>query len=136
VIVDAANVVGVVPDGWWRRRAQATELLRDVLEPLAETGLAAHELPAALAWLARPPLEVVLVVEGAASRVEGTPAVRVVAAPRSGDDAIVALLAAEGGGRRSAVVTGDRELRARVTDLGAAVVRPGALPRRPRLPGG
>src|SRR5207237_5286316 len=28
LVVDAANVVGMVPDGWWRRRAEATELLR------------------------------------------------------------------------------------------------------------
>lgn len=136
VVVDAANVVGAVPDGWWRRRAEATELLRDALEPLAESGLPAGSLPAALTWLTRPPLEVVLVVEGAATRVAGTRAVRVVPAQGSGDDAIVRVVASEGAGRRSAVVTGDRALRSRVIDLGAVVVGPGALPRRSRLPGG
>lgn len=133
LVVDAANVVGVVPDGWWRRRAAATELLRGALEPLAAAGLPARALPAELAWLSGRPVEVVLVVEGAARRVTGTPAVRVVAARGSGDDAIVALLQAAGTGRRAAVVTADRALRSRVREQGAAVVAPGALPRRPRL---
>ncbi|HEY4026631.1 MAG TPA: NTP pyrophosphohydrolase [Candidatus Dormibacteraeota bacterium] len=134
LVVDAANVVGSVPDGWWRRRAEATELLRAALEPLAASGLSAAGLPEALVWLAGSPLEVVLVVEGAASGVTGTPAVRVVAARGSGDDAIVELVAAGGAGRRTAVVTADRALRSRVTGLGAAVVGPAALPRRARLP--
>jgi hypothetical protein len=134
VVVDAANVVGVIPDGWWTRRAEAAELLRDALEPLAETGLPAGDLPAELAWLTRPPLEVVLVVEGAAARISGTRTVRVIAARGSGDDAIVTVVAAERDGRRIAVVTADRGLRSRVLELGATVVGPGALPRRSRLP--
>src|ERR1041385_1749095 len=60
LVVDAANAIGVIPDGWWRRRAEAVALLRDALEPVAEAGLAG--------WHAGP-LEVVLIVEGAASRV-------------------------------------------------------------------
>jgi hypothetical protein len=135
LVVDAANVVGGVPDGWWRHRAEATELLRDALEPVAAEGLSARRLPAGLTWLTRPPLEVVLVVEGAASRIAGSPAVRVLAADGSGDDAIVSLVAAEAAGRPVAVVTGDRGLRSRVVNLGAAVVSPGVLPRRSRLSG-
>jgi hypothetical protein len=134
VVVDAANAVGMLPDGWWRRRAEAAELLRDALAPLAETGFAARDLPADLAWLTRPPLDVVLVVEGGAAGIAGSPTVRVIAARRSGDDAIVGLVAAEGAGRRCAVVTADRGLRSRVTAIGAAVVGPGALPPRSRLP--
>lgn len=134
VVVDAANVVGVVPDGWWRRRAEAAELLRDALEAVAEAGLPGHSLPAELDWLTRPPLEVVLVVEGAAARITGNATVRVVPAGGSGDDAIVKLVASEGGGRRVAVVTADRGLRSRVIELGAAVLGPGALPPRSRLP--
>jgi hypothetical protein len=134
VVVDAANVVGAVPDGWWRRRAEATELLRDALGPLAETGLPAGGLPAGLRWLAVPPLEVVLVVEGAARGVAPSATVRVVSAEGSGDDAIVRLLAAEGTGRQRAVVTGDRELRRRAAERGASVLGPSALPRRSRLP--
>src|SRR5688572_10459824 len=33
VVVDAANCVGSVPDGWWRDRAGATRRLRDSIEP-------------------------------------------------------------------------------------------------------
>jgi hypothetical protein len=116
-------VVGVVPDGWWRRRAEAAELLRDALAPVAERGL--PDLPG--------PLEVVLVVEGKAARVTGSATVRVVAARGSGDDAIVDLVAREGGGRRCVVATADRGLRARVVALGAAILPPSALPRRAQL---
>jgi len=114
LVVDAANVVGSRPDGWWRDRAGATVRLRDSLAPIAHSGR--PDLP--------PPLEVVLVVEGAARRVAGTAAVRVVAAAGSGDDAIVALVRAEVGDRICVVVTADRELRARVTALGAEVRGP------------
>jgi hypothetical protein len=122
-VVDAANVVGIVPDGWWRRRADAAALLRDALEPVPERGLAG--LPG--------PVEVVLVVEGAAAGIGGGAAVRVVAAPRSGDDAIVNVVAREGAGRRCVVATADRGLRSRVVALGAEVVPPSALPRRASL---
>lgn len=108
LIIDAANVVGSVPDGWWRDRAGATARLRDRLGPVAAAGLPG--LPA--------PLEVVLVVEGRARAVPGSPQVAVVAAPGSGDDAIVDLVRAAGA-RRCVVVTADRGLRARVTALGA-----------------
>jgi len=122
-VVDGANVVGLVPDGWWRRRAEAAELLRDALAPVAERGL--PDLPG--------PLEVVLVVEGKAARVSGSATVRVVAARGSGDDAIVDLVAREGGGRRCVVATADRGLRSRVVALGAAILPPSALPRRAQL---
>jgi hypothetical protein len=112
-----------VPDGWWRRRAEAASLLRDALAPVAEGGLPG--LPG--------PVEVVLVVEGAAARIDGSPTVRVVAAPGSGDDAIVDLVAGEGAGRRCVVVTADRGLRARVARLGAEILAPSALPRRSSL---
>ncbi|MBO4210257.1 hypothetical protein, partial [Micromonospora echinofusca] len=80
VVVDGANVVGSRPDGWWRDRAGAAARLRDRLLPLAGTGR--PDLP--------PPVEVVLVLEGAARHVPGVPGVTVVAAPGSGDDAVVA----------------------------------------------
>jgi hypothetical protein len=121
LVVDAANVVGSVPDGWWRDRAAAAGRLRDALLPIGPAGLPG--LPG--------PLEVVLVVEGAARGVEGVPGVRVVAAPGSGDDAIVDLVAAADTGRRTAVVTADRGLRARVTAAGAEVLGPRSVPRRP-----
>jgi hypothetical protein len=116
VIVDGANVVGSVPDGWWRDRAGAARRLRDRLAGAAETGLPG--LP--------PPLEVVLVVEGQARRVRSVPGVRVVAAPGSGDDTI-AELARTAAGRPCTVVTADRGLRARVLGSGARVVGPQVL---------
>ncbi|MFF0226346.1 NTP pyrophosphohydrolase [Streptomyces sp. NPDC004629] len=110
VVVDGANVVGSVPDGWWRDRKGAAERLRD--------RLAADGLPG------RPtPVEIVLVVEGAARDVESVPGVRVEAAAGSGDDRVVELVA--GCPRRPRlVITADRELRRRVTELGAEVTGP------------
>ena len=106
LIVDAANVVGSVPDGWWRDRVGATTRLRDALAATAGT------------------VEVVLVVEGAARGVNGVPGVRVVAAPGSGDAAVVEVVRAEGPGRDCVVATADRELIAQVTALGARVIGP------------
>ncbi|MEJ3748765.1 hypothetical protein WEI85_36495 [Actinomycetes bacterium KLBMP 9797] len=114
LIVDAANVVGSVPDGWWRDRAGAAARLRDALRPVPAAGL--PDLPA--------PVEVVLVVEGAARDVPGVEDVRVVAAPGSGDDAIVDLVRAADDARRVVVITADRALRSRVQSLGAEVRGP------------
>ncbi|AZS89782.1 NTP pyrophosphohydrolase [Streptomyces griseoviridis] len=110
VIVDAANVVGSVPDGWWRDRRGAAERLRD--------RLAADGVPGRAG-----PVEIVLVVEGAARGVEAVPGVRVESAPGSGDDHMVGLVAGAPG-RAVLVVTADRELRRRVTELGADVAGP------------
>ena len=119
LVVDAANVVGSKPDGWWRDRAGAAARLRDALVPVNADGLA--DLPG--------PVEVVLVVEGQARHIEAVPGVRVERAPGSGDDEIVAVVTREGAGRRVVVVTADRELRGRVTALGAEVRGPSSVPR-------
>ncbi|MEU5362216.1 NTP pyrophosphohydrolase [Streptomyces sp. NPDC005925] len=110
LIVDAANVVGSVPDGWWRDRRGAAERLRD---RLAADGLPGHDGP----------VDIVLVVEGAARGVASVPGVRVEDAPGSGDDHMVGLVAAAGE-RPVLVVTADRGLRRRVTGLGADVTGP------------
>lgn len=124
VIVDAANTIGSVPDGWWRDRHGAAERLRDRLAPLAATGLpAGPHLPD---WVTDGPVEIVLVVEGQARDVASVPGVRVEPAPGSGDDRIVEL-AAEASGRPCLVVTADRELRRRVAEHGAVYVGPRAL---------
>ncbi|GAA2755966.1 NTP pyrophosphohydrolase [Actinopolymorpha rutila] len=116
VVVDAANVMGSVPDGWWRDRSGAAGRVRDALSHVAAAGLPG---------VVDPPAEVVLVTEGAARDVPGTPTVRVVPARGSGDDAIVDLVRSAGPGpRRVVVVTADRELRTRVRALGAEVVGP------------
>ncbi|MGW7103239.1 NTP pyrophosphohydrolase [Streptomyces sp. NPDC054883] len=109
LIVDAANVVGSVPDGWWRDRRGAAERLRDRLAR-REAGE-----------------EIVLVVEGAAKGVESVPGVRVDAASGSGDDRIVELVAAyaeRGDAAALVVVTADRELRERVRAYGARCAGP------------
>ncbi|MEU5716755.1 NTP pyrophosphohydrolase [Streptomyces sp. NPDC020403] len=124
LIVDAANVVGSVPDKWWLDRRGAAERLRDSLVPYAAAGLPGLTGP----------LEVVLVVEGAARGVESVPGVRVESAPGQGDDLIVELAAAHAPGngaeRDCLVVTADRELRQRVEAYGARCTGPRTV--RPR----
>ncbi|WBO63178.1 NTP pyrophosphohydrolase [Streptomyces camelliae] len=116
IVVDGANVVGSVPDGWWRDRRGAAERLRDRLVPFALSGAGG------LAG----PVELVLVVEGAARGVASVPGVRVEDAPGSGDDRIVEV-AATAGERPCLVVTADRGLRRRVEELGARVTGPRAV---------
>lgn len=137
LVVDAANVVGSRPDGWWHDRLGATRRLRERLAGQAEHGLAVKELP----FLDAPPAvaerwfaEVLLVVEGAARPLasEPTPAgVRIVAAERSGDDAIVQIVTDQTrhDRRTTVVVTADRALRQRcaAADPLAVLVGPGWL---------
>jgi predicted RNA-binding protein with PIN domain len=114
LVVDAANVVGSRPDGWWRDRAGAARRLHEAL------------LVADL-----PHDEVVLVVEGAAKagvRAGRDGHVRTVHAKGSGDDAIVEeARAAVERGDRVVVVTADRFLRSRVEGLGAMAMSPSWL---------
>ncbi len=112
-VVDAANVIGARPDGWWRDRAGAVRrLLTALTRAMPDLG------------------EVVLVVEGAArpgAEAGAVGGVRVVHAPRSGDDEIVEIVAAATGSparRPVTVVTADRELRERARSLGAETVGP------------
>ena len=131
-MVDVANVMGARADGWWRDRAGAAlRLCRSVAE-LAVRGVPAARMPNGLPA----PGEWVLVLEGqaraaAASLTDVPPAVRVVTAQGSGDDAIVAevasLAAAAEGPASCLVVTADRELRRRCAALGASVTGPGWL---------
>lgn len=118
IVVDAANVVGSRPDGWWRDRPGAARRLLTRLTTLE--GQLDY------------PAEVLVVLEGAAkaavsgadSEFEG---LQVVSATGEGDDAIVdavAAAAAQHSGRSITVVTADRGLRDRVEALGAATVGP------------
>ena len=84
-MVDAANVIGSRPDGWWRDRAGAVRRLRDQVAAALEEGT---DFGRADPVLSAGP-EIVLVVEGAARPVESVQDVGVVAAPGSGDDSIV-----------------------------------------------
>ncbi|MGY1781779.1 hypothetical protein [Geodermatophilus sp. SYSU D01036] len=117
LLVDAANVVGARPDGWWRDRAGATaRLLRR---------LAGASLPEDVDGLGVD--EVVVVVEGAAREVPAPDGVRLVRAAGSGDDALAAEAAAlTDAGRAVLAVTADRGLRARLP-AGTDVRGPGWL---------
>ncbi|MFF5427779.1 MULTISPECIES: NTP pyrophosphohydrolase [unclassified Streptomyces] len=120
LVVDGANVVGSVPDGWWRDRRGAAERLRDRLA--AAGGPVDGPYPG--------PYEIVLVLEGRARGVASVPGVRVEEAPGSGDD-LIAELARAARGRPCLVVTADRELRRRVEETGARCVGPRSLPPAP-----
>lgn len=115
LIVDGANVVGSVPNGWWRDRRGAAARLRDAIAPVSRNGLGSIE----------PPLDVVLVVEGQAKGLESSHSVTVIEADGSGDDKIVELV--RDSDDEVVVVTADRELRYRVEALGAKVVGPRSL---------
>ena len=127
VVVDAANVVGSVPDGWWKDRAGAASRLLGSVGALAAAGVSAEVLALPFdRWWPR----WTVVLEGAArDAVRADEPVSVVRAPGSGDDAIVeaARAAVDAGHTPVVVVTADRELRARVEELGAAVHGPAWL---------
>lgn len=128
VIVDAANVIGSVPNGWWKDRRGAAERLRDRLDALAAspTGLRSGFVgvpDARVPGLDRAFPDWVMVAEGVARGIEQGTHVRVVSAEELGDDAIVAetdtLSAA---GALVAIVTSDAELKVRVGAAGAATI--------------
>ena len=118
VVVDAANVVGSRPDGWWRDRVGAARRLLTRLAALQEQ---------------LTDTDVVVVLEGAACRAvvgEDAPEtgrVRVVLASGSGDDTIVSVTTEVAGQPHHpavTVVTADRELRQRVEPTGATTTGP------------
>lgn len=125
VVLDAANVIGSVPDGWWKDRAGATARLRDRVDAWARRGVAAAQVALeSTRWHPR----VVLVAEGAARDVadprdsaDVACAVEIVRAPGSGDDTIVAVAAEHvRDGDRVFVVTSDRGLAERIEGLSGA----------------
>jgi hypothetical protein len=121
LLVDAANVVGSRPDGWWRDRAGAATRLLGRLAALPGRSLPGADDGVVVCD------EVVAVVEGKARDVAGPAGVRVVSAPGSGDDTIVdeaQRLVADGAD--VLVVTADRGLRARLP-AGTRVAGPGWL---------
>lgn len=148
IVVDAANIVGSVPDGWWKDRAGAAARLRDRLSAWASDGVVAARLGLdADRWY--PPVS--MVVEGearaeadraAASAAIGGSAstgrgeghrVEIVPATGHGDDAIHdEALRLRAAGWAVTVVTSDRGLRQRVEHAGAQVESAGWL--RDQLP--
>ncbi|MCC3282597.1 NUDIX domain-containing protein [Arthrobacter caoxuetaonis] len=126
VVVDAANVVGSVPDGWWKDRAGAAARLLEAMGSLASEGLSASvlSLPADR-WYP----EFLVVLEGRACGVgeAQVPAgIGVVRAEGEGDDAVAGAAARlADSGRSVTVVTSDKELAARSLAVGAAVLGSG-----------
>ncbi len=108
LVVDAANVVGSRPDGWWRDRAGAARrFVEEIRRAVVDGGV-------------DPPAIVVLEGQARSGEPEGaTDGVEVVHATGEGDDTIVAVVERC---VRPTVVTADRELSARVVVAGAAEV--------------
>ena len=113
LVIDAANVIGSRPTGWWRDRAGAA---RAFIERVRAT-VAAGRLD--------PPVTIVLEGQARAGAdiddVEDVAGVDVVHAPGEGDDTILAVAAAN---RGAVVVTADRGLAERVRAVDAEVVGP------------
>ncbi len=114
LLVDAANVIGSRPTGWWRDRAGAARLFVEQVTVAVASGR-----------IAAP---VFIVLEGRARA--GVPAgvadgVTILHAPGSGDDMLVSTVSGDAG--EVTLVTADRELRRRAEALGASVVGPGWL---------
>lgn len=113
LVVDAANVIGSRPTGWWRDR------------PGAARSFVADVRSAVVAGRLRPPVTVVL--EGLArigADATTSDGVEVVHAPRDGDDTVASIAEAR---RGVTVVTADRALAGRVRAVGATVVGPSWL---------
>ena len=106
--VDAMNVIGTRPDGWWRDREAAMARLVDLLER----------------WACEGTDEVIVVFERPAGPLSST-TVEVAHAPRarpdSADDEIVRRIVAEPADGAVRVVTSDRRLAERVRAAGATV---------------
>ena len=105
LVVDAANVVGSRPDGWWNDRAGAAERLQRAVAAAGPGVLLRPQ--GGFGWVASP----VLVLEGAAARAPDVPGVETIRAPGIGDDTIIDIVSAPGDWL---VVTADRALRARL----------------------
>ena len=115
LLIDAANVVGSRPTGWWRDRAGAASTFVDQVRAAVDSGR-----------LAQP---VIVVLEGQARTgvPDGTAdGVTVLHAAGSGDDMLIDV-ASHASDQAVTLVTADRELRRRAEALEADVVGPGWL---------
>ena len=108
-IVDAMNVIGSRPDGWWKDRRSAMARLVESIER----------------WAATQDIHVTVVFEHPVSPPIVSSVVEIAHAPRPGpnsaDDEIVRLVEADDEPRDVTVVTSDSALAARVRRLGASV---------------
>jgi hypothetical protein len=112
-LIDAANVIGSRPTGWWRDRPGAAKSFVDQVRIASEAG-----------HLTDP----VIVLEGKFR--SGVPAgvvdsVQVIHAPGSGDEKMIEVIS--DASDPVTLVTADRELRRRAEAIGAEVVGPSWL---------
>jgi predicted RNA-binding protein with PIN domain len=118
LLVDAMNVIGSRPDGWWRDRHAAMVRLVDQLER----------------WAQGSGDEVTVVFEGEPEPPITSQLIEVVSAPRptrnAADDEIVRLLQSDPEPSEVSVVTSDKALVERVRELGAAAEPASAFRRR------
>jgi hypothetical protein len=115
LLIDAANVVGSRPTGWWRDRAGAARAFVDQVRAAVDSGRITPPVVVVLEGKAREGVEV-----GVAD------SVAVLHASGSGDDMLIDVVA-NASGQPVTLVTADRELRQRAEALGAEVVGPGWL---------
>jgi hypothetical protein len=116
LVIDAANVIGSRPTGWWRDRpAAARDFVNGVRKAVIDGRL-------------HPPVTVVLEGHGrAGARESDAEGVQVVHARGEGDDTIAAIAIAN---REVVVVTADRALAQRARAANAEVVGPSWLLQR------
>jgi hypothetical protein len=113
LVIDAANVIGSRPNGWWRDRTGAARRFTEQVRATVAAGQLA------------PPVTVVLEGQARAGAEEGdVDGVQVVHAPGEGDDTIAAIASAH---CDVTVVTADRQLAARVRAGHGEIVGPSWL---------
>lgn len=113
LVIDAANVIGSRPTGWWRDRSGAARRFTEQVRAAVAEG--------------RLGTPIVLVLEGQATRGVGegsADGVEVVHAPGEGDDTVAGLARQH---RGALVVTADRGLAQRVRAVDGEVVGPSWL---------
>jgi predicted ribonuclease YlaK len=115
LLIDAANVIGSRPTGWWRDRPGAARAFVDQVRAAVEAGRITQPVTVVLEGKAR---------QGAPSG--GTDDVTVVLADGSGDDKIIEVIG-QAPDQKVTLVTADRALRRRAEALGADVAGPGWL---------
>jgi hypothetical protein len=111
LLIDAANVVGSRPTGWWRDRSGAARAFVEQIRTALGTGRLSESVVVVLEGKARDGVE--------AGVVDG---VTVLHAAGSGDDLLVDVISDASG--QVTLVTADRELRQRAEALGADVLGP------------
>lgn len=110
LVIDAANVIGSRPTGWWRDRPRAARTFTERVRATVAAGVL------------DPPVTIVLEGKSRAGVGEGeADGVTVVHAPGEGDDTIVDVARAN---HDVVVVTADRALAERVRAADADVVGP------------